>query len=123
MQTHERAAQIWPVLAFAAHNRQILTYDILGKLIGVPPYGLGKLLEPIQSYCLVHNLPALTALVVNNSGMPGIGFIAAENVPAEQHRVFSHNWLDEATPTPDRLRKAVNERPSCGVPETAGGHS
>jgi hypothetical protein len=27
----ERAAQIWPVLALAARNRQVLTYEIVGK--------------------------------------------------------------------------------------------
>ena len=44
MQAHERAAQIWPVLSFAAKNRQILTYDIVGNLIGVPRFALSQLL-------------------------------------------------------------------------------
>ena len=52
-----RAAQIWSVLVLAARNRQILTYGLLGKIIGAPPAALGKWLEPIQAYCL-----ALTAL-------------------------------------------------------------
>ena len=36
MSAGERAAQIWAVLALAARNRQILTYEIVGRLIGVP---------------------------------------------------------------------------------------
>jgi len=41
MEANERAAQIWSVLAWAATSRQVLTYRILGKLIGVPARGLG----------------------------------------------------------------------------------
>jgi hypothetical protein len=65
MTQYERAAEIWSVLVWAATNRQELTYDIVGRLIGVPRQGLGRLLEPIQSYCLVRQLPPLTLLVVS----------------------------------------------------------
>ena len=72
MRIPERALQIWSVLALAAKNRQVLTYDILAKLIGVPRPGLGQLLEPIQSYCMLNKLPPLTILVVSEeTGMPG----------------------------------------------------
>jgi hypothetical protein len=71
MTAYERAAQIWSVLALAARNRQVLTYSIVGNLIGVPARGLGHLLEPIQSYCLLNRLPPLTILVVSEEdGMP-----------------------------------------------------
>ena len=119
MHSHERAAQIWAVLALAATNRQVLTYQIVGKLIGVPHFALAQLLEPIQSYCLLNKLPALSVLVVNNAGRPGTGFIAAENVSGEQQRVFRHDWLEEPTPTPDDLATAVQKLPSCGIPEAA----
>ncbi len=119
MQVHERAAQIWPILTYAASHCQILTYEILGAHIGVPHFGLSQLLEPIQSYCLIHELPALTAIVVNQGGLPGAGFIAAENVPAEQQRVFAHPWTDGDVPGPDALRAALRERPSCGIPGAA----
>ena len=72
MKATERASQIWAVLALAARNRQILTYEIVGRLIGVPARGLGHLLEPIQSYCLLKDLPPLTILVVQETtGLPG----------------------------------------------------
>lgn len=50
MNRSERACQIWSVLAWAATHRQSITYGQLAKLIGVPAAGLGRLLEPIQSY-------------------------------------------------------------------------
>ena len=117
MRVSERATQIWPVLALAARNRQILTYGLLGKLISVPPSGLGQLLEPIQSYCILHNLPPLSAIVVSKeSGLPGTGFIAAEDVPREQMGVFDHDWLATGCPTPEALEVAVRTRPSNGIP-------
>ena len=119
MQSHERAAQIWPLLSWAATNRQVLSYDLVGKLIGVPRFGLAQLLEPIQSHCLIRGLPAQTVLVANDTGAPGTGFIAAKNVPGKQARVFRHNWLEEHTPTPEEFLAAVRERPSCGIPEAA----
>jgi hypothetical protein len=120
MRASERAAQIWSVLALAAHNRQVLTYDIVSKLIGVPRHGLGQLLEPIQSYCLLKHIPPLSILVVNQTGIPGVGFIAAQDIPREQLRVFDHHWLDESPPTPEELQKAVTEMPSNGTPAQAG---
>ena len=45
MNVYLRATQIWPVLAWAATNRQTLTYGILGKLIGFPARGMGTLLD------------------------------------------------------------------------------
>lgn len=100
MNKNERAIQIWPLLAFAAVNRQTLTYERLGRLIGVPRQGLGQLLDPIQSYCLRNNLPAITALVVSEKdGLPGTGFIAAQDVPAEQAKVYSLDWLSVDPPS------------------------
>lgn len=118
MKVNDRAAQIWPLLALAARNRQILSYDLLSRLTGVLRPGLGQLLEPIQSYCLVHHLPALTGIVVSeNTGVPGTGFTATADVPAMQARVFAHDWLSEPVPSPEALADAVAQRPSNGVVE------
>lgn len=119
MTRSERALQIWPVLTLCATHRQTMTYDRLGRLIGVPRVALGQLLEPIQSYCLAQNLPALTALVVSEvDGLPGTGFIAAADVPKEQARVFAHDWLRvdvagpyaDAVPTAEALEAAAADR-------------
>lgn len=117
MRAAERAAQIWAVLALAARNRQVLTYPLVSKLIGVPHAGLGQLLEPIQSYCLIHDLPPLTILVVSSeSGLPGVGFIAAKDIPKTQQVVFDFDWLAHGAPSPETLANAVEKRPSNSVP-------
>jgi hypothetical protein len=116
MSVVERAHQIWPVLAWAARNRQVITYAILGKLIGVPQYALGQLLEPIQSYCLLNELPPLTILVVKHqTGMPGVGFIAAQDIPKTLVKVFDHDWLEHGCPTVEEFEDAVRRHPSNGV--------
>ena len=66
MTREQRAAQIWPILTLCATRRQSLTYDQLARLIGVLRPGLGQLLEPLQSYCILNSLPPLTVLVVSN---------------------------------------------------------
>src|SRR4051812_14806974 len=115
MRIPERAAQIWSVLALAARNRQIITYPMLSRLIGVPAPGLGKLLEPIQSYCLLHKLPPLTIIVVSSeSGLPGSGFVGASDIPRTQHSVFEFDWLEHNAPTSDQLADAVAKVPSNG---------
>src|SRR5947209_3066411 len=115
MTTSERAVQIWPILALAARNRQVLTYNLLARLTGVPRVGLGQCLEPIQSYCLLQNLEPLTILVVSEqSGMPGTGFIAAADIPKTQQDVFSYDWLEHGCPSPEDFAKAVQARPSNG---------
>lgn len=118
MNAAQRAVQIWPVLLLAARNHQILKYDLLGQLIGVPRHGLGQLLEPIQSYCLVHKLPPLSALVVSSrTGLPSAGFIAAKDVPAAQMEVFSHEWSKVECPSAEKFAEAVAGLPSNGLPE------
>ena len=110
----ERAAQIWPTLVLCSIKRQLLTYDELSKLIGVPRPGLGQLLEPIQSYCIIQRYPPLTSVVVGEStGVPGEGFIAAENVPRAQAEVFAFDW-SQIHPTPNDFENAVTQLPSNG---------
>lgn len=116
MNLNDRAAQIWSVLALAANNHQVLTYNMIAKLTGMARAGLGACLEPIQSYCMVHDLPPLTILVVSeNSGLPGVGFIAAQDIPKAQQEVFKYDWLAHGGPSPDKFEQALKERPSNGV--------
>jgi hypothetical protein len=112
----ERAARIWSVLALAAHNRQVLTVNMIAKLTGVPSRDVGKCLEPIESYCLVHNLHPLTILVVNEkTGMPGVGYIAAHKIPRAQQEVFKFDWLAHGGPSPEEFESAGSERPPNAV--------
>lgn len=117
MTKSERASQIWAVLAWAARNRQTLTYSHLSKLISVPTAGLGQLLEPIQSYCLRKKLPPLTILVVQQDvGLPGAGFTGAnlDEYARAYMEVYDKDWLDHGNPQPDKLNEAVLEFPSNG---------
>ena len=117
MTKSERASQIWAVLAWAAKNRQTLTYGHLSKLISVPPAGLGQLLEPIQSYCLIEKLPPLTILVVQqDSGVPGTGFTgtSATEYAKAYMEVYECDWLGHGNPQPEKLEQAVQKHPSNG---------
>jgi hypothetical protein len=121
MTVAERAWQVWALLAFAAGNRQTLTYELVGQLTGMATPGLGAVLEPIQSYCLLNELPALSALVVNKTtGLPGTGFIAAEDVPREFIRIFERDWRVVGCPSPEALADAVRRQPSNGIPVSPG---
>lgn len=115
MNRSERAEQIWPLLTLLAAHRQTLSYDTLGQLIGVPRMGLGQLLEPIQSYCILNRLPPLTSLIVGvDSGVPGEGFIAASDVPNAQATVYRRQWLEQKPPDAAQLQQASERLPSNG---------
>ena len=119
MKLSERAWQVWPLLTFAATHRQLITYEILGKHTGMHAAGFGPILEHIQSYCLEHGLPPLTALVVSKgTGLPSEGFVAASNVPRAFIEVFDHDWTTVSCPGPDELADARERRPSNGIPAT-----
>ena len=115
MTTSEWASRIWPVLTLTASNYQVLTYDRLAKAIGQIRPALGQCLEPIQSFCIVNKLPALTSIVVSEkTGLPGTGFTAAADVPRTQMDVFNHNWKKTKVPSATDLKKAVVQQPSNG---------
>ena len=112
MTREERAQQLWSILVLAARNRQILTYEIVGQACGVPAPSIGDFLRPIQQFCSENGLPPLTSIIVNkNSGIPGEGFIAAENVPLVQIQTFSKNWLEERAPSAEQLAEAYSRAP------------
>lgn len=109
MTKFERASQLWPILALAATNRQILTYDLVYRLTGIPRPAIGKFLDPIQSYCMIKEIPALTSIVVSEkTGLPGEGFIAAQDVPFAHIEVFNFNWLDWGCPDVEKLTSTSN---------------
>jgi len=93
MSTYERAIQIYQILIGAAHNRQVLTYELLGDKIGVPPWGLANHLDLLMRDCKRKDLPPITVLVVQkDSGRPGEGFTTFEDLHRDRERVFAHDW-------------------------------
>jgi putative restriction endonuclease len=116
MTRFEKALQLWSVLAYCAHQRQTISYNLLSGAVGVPRTGLGRLLEPIQSYCILNRLPPLTSLVVRaRDGLPTDGFVAAQSLPQAQAEAFAFPWLERPVPTPEDLIAAVEELPSLGL--------
>ena len=113
MKREQRAQQIWSILVLAAEFRQVLTYEIVGQACGVPPPSIGDFLRPIQQYCTEENLPPLTSLVVNkNTGLPGEGFIAAENVPLAQIQTFAYDWLTLSAPSAEQFADSYSRAPN-----------
>ena len=104
MTSHQRAVQIWQVLIAAAHNRQTITYELLGELIGVPPHGLAPRLDHIMRYCQANGLPPLTVLVVGkDSGSPSEGLTTTNNADRDRERVFRHQWYSMEPMSTDAL--------------------
>ena len=98
MKNTERALQIWQVLAGAAHNRQILTYEILADLIGSGPItvSLTQPLGLLMKYCDQKGLPPITVLVVRkNTGEPGPGLTTTTAPDADREKVFNYKWFRE----------------------------
>ena len=92
--------QIWQVLASAAHNRQLLTYEIVADSIGLGQHGKGAIavktyLGTLMRYCEAHRLPPITALVVKKGiGTPGTGLrTLSSNPDKDRENVFRYEWF------------------------------
>ena len=122
MKASERSTQIWAVLAWSARSRQNITYGQLAQICGGLARGLGGWLEPIQSYCIINELPPLTVLVVQqDSGLPGSGFTGAtaSEFARAQASVFAYNWLEHENPGAEKFELAVKQAPSNGTKRDA----
>jgi hypothetical protein len=112
MKREERAQQLWSILVLAARSRQVLTYEMVAQACGVPAPSIGDFLRPIQQYCTENGLPPLTSIIVNkSSGLPGDGFIAAENVPIAHVQTFDKDWLEQQAPSAEQLADAYTRAP------------
>lgn len=102
MTKNERAVQFCSVLVLAARNRQVLSYELMERLTGIPRGAAGDFLGPIQEYCKRNDLPSLTSPVVNEkTGLPSEGFTEATDIFGAQARVFVYDWLGRKTPSPE----------------------
>jgi hypothetical protein len=104
-----RALQAWQYLIGKAANRQIVQYDELSHLMGYSDNRpLGVILGCIMFYCQQNDMPPLTLIVVNQSGIPGEGFSAEELENYHQRRedVYGFPWFELVPPTIDEFRQA-----------------
>jgi hypothetical protein len=104
MTLSEQAALMWPMLALAARNQQILSYAAVEGFTGIARQGLGESLGLIHGYCKGHGFPYLNVLVVSQvTGLPGEGFpekMEPVQILAEQAKVFVFDWYAHDKPRP-----------------------
>lgn len=106
-----RAVQAWFILVGAAMNRQTLTYEGLSLLMyrrkaaGV----LDRILDHIAFYCIDHDLPPLTSIVVGKKrGAPGGDIpIDLNHIDTERERVYTTDWYNIYPPSEDDLSSAL----------------
>lgn len=104
-----RALQAWQYLICKAANRQIVQYEELRLLMDYPTSNpLSSILGCIMFWCDHHDLPPLTILVVNKSGVPGDGFTAENPEDYHQRRedVFNYPWFKILPPSIKQLKEA-----------------
>lgn len=96
----ERAYRAWPALISTAKNRETITYGQLAHTLGIHHRAVRFVLSVIQDYCLETQLPPLTILIVNSSGLPGAGFIAHDLNDFDEglKKVWNFRWEDLANP-------------------------
>jgi putative restriction endonuclease len=96
----ERARLAWNVLTDIAQKHETITYGKLGAAIGVHHRAIRYVLGPIQDYCLEEDLPPLTILVNNTTGMPGTGFIAhdRDDLGSGLDAVWLYDWKSKQNP-------------------------
>jgi len=79
---------------------------MIEQATGLVRPSIGQMLAPIQTYCQKRKKPPLTILVVKGKrGIPGVGFIAAKDIPAAQQKVFAFDWLKYGCPQTEELQK------------------
>jgi len=105
--SEQLSRKIWPVLIDLASIRQTTTYKGLGakyKIHGQALQNFARILAPIKYYCIEHNLPPLSALVIyTNSTVPGSG---AEADELDIDRVFAYNWKGRSPLVPSEAEFA-----------------
>ncbi len=99
----EQAVLLWPVLALAARNQQILSYSDVQGFTGIDQRGLGTPLGLIHRYCESLHFPRLNLIVVNrDTGLPGEGVpgksMTPDEILVEQARVFVFDWSSKDKP-------------------------
>jgi hypothetical protein len=103
----DRAVQAWQILVGKAMNRQTVTYLGLSRLMYQKdaPGVLDKILGHIAYFCLDHDLPPLTSIVVGKGfGKPGSDIpVDLSTIEAQRERVYEYDWYNRYPPSRDDL--------------------
>ena len=115
-----RAVQAWQILINKAMNRQTVTYQGLSRLMyGKSAAGvLASILGHIAFYCIDHDLPPLTSIVVGKRrGTPGEEIpIDPATLDQEREKVYQRDWYDIYPPSEAKLSTA-SSRHALGLPK------
>jgi hypothetical protein len=107
-----RAVQAWQILVGMAHNRQTTTYKGLSELMyGKSAAGvLAQILGHIAFFCIDHDLPPLTAIVVGKgSGAPGDEIpLKRTAIDEEREKVYRYDWNNIYPPSEKDLTKSAS---------------
>jgi hypothetical protein len=113
MTNAQRAMQFWSVLALAAKTQQVVSYEAMERMTGIPRFGMSKPLGRIVAYCQRHGLPLLTAIVVEQvSGRPADQYFNTPpfDLSAEHRRVFVFDWLKHGCPALNEFQDPAEEK-------------
>ncbi|MDO2947151.1 hypothetical protein [Aeromonas simiae] len=86
--------RLWTILTGLAHERATIRYSKLAKLAGLEhdQDELRTLLQRIRMYCTEHQLPILSALVVDDVGKYQGLSSSLPDAPWERARIFEQSW-------------------------------
>jgi len=88
-----------------------MTYRQLIESVGGAPQSAGQFVRPIERYCRNHELPLLSALIVDSkTGRPSSGFGEGESFENHRDASFAFDWLRVATPPPEDFEKLLDSR-------------
>lgn len=107
MTNFERSAQFWAVLVLAARAHQVVSYEQMEQMTGLPSHCQTQTLANILDYCQQQQLPRLTCIVVAKAtGMPASDDFQELDLDAEIRRVFVFDWFSHGAPTPADFQTA-----------------
>lgn len=112
MTNAQRAMQFWSALVLAARTQQVLSYETVERMTGIPRFGMSKPLGRILAYCQQNELPLLTSIVIEQStGRPADQTFntPAFDLEAEHRRVFIFDWFKHGCPALNELQDAAEE--------------
>lgn len=86
--------KLWDILIESAKERTTIRYSRLAKQAGLESSQdeLRTLLQRIRMYCTEHQLPILSAIVVDDVGKYAGLSSSLPDAPWERARVFDYQW-------------------------------
>ncbi|EOD56211.1 hypothetical protein [Aeromonas molluscorum] len=86
--------KLWNILVESAKERSTIRYSKLAKMAGLETCQdeLRTLLQRIRMYCTEHQLPVLSAIVVDDIGKYTGLTSGLPEAPWERARVFDYQW-------------------------------